>query len=246
MPFTVFTISSLIVHILFSLTPSQLYFLIVPNGDTHFSFCARMHDCPCVIARSALGTVEFLLNAPLVGFALGISLRAGKFMGARDAQSAIQSTRAAFIVVGVYAAFTILLIGSGHSLIAPIFTSDPETSDLITRWSPILCGVFFFDSMQFTAGGTLRGIGRPVVGAVSSMISYLCIGIPASYLLGVTAGWGVPGIWVGVGASVFTAFCIMGGTLARIDWVERAGVVADAAEREAAAQLQLSAEKAQL
>ena len=193
------------------------------------SVVAGLISAPVQAAHSVLCTLEFILSSPLPGIEMGLSLRAGKFMGARDPRAAIHATRAAFAVVGTFAVLAAVVLAACHGVIARVFTSDPETAALITRWSPLLCGVFFFDALQATAGGTLRGINKPIVGALSSVMSYVVIGFPLSYVLSVEAGLGLPGIWIGVGASVLSAFCIMATTLVRLDWSVTSEAVADAA-----------------
>ena len=189
-------------------------------------------DAPTQAAHSVLGTLEFTFFAPVLGMSLGASLRAGSFMGARDPAAARHATRVTFGVILGYALCVAVFVGAAHAVIATIFTSDSDTAALITRWSPVLCGVFVFDALQGAAGGVLRGIGRPVVGALSSVVSYLFVGIPVSYVLAKVCGWGLPGLWAGIGFSVLVAFSIMGGTLATINWQAQSARVADAAEEQ--------------
>ena len=57
-------------------------------------------------------------------------------------------------------------------------------SALISAWSPILCGVVVFDASQGTLGGALRGIGRPLTGALSGVVSYLVVSARARCAVG--------------------------------------------------------------
>lgn len=124
---------------------------------------------------------------------------------------------------------------AAHS--APAFTTDPAVASLISTYSPILCGVVVFDAAQSTAGGVLRGIGRPVSGALSGIVSYLLVGLPLAFVLGrvLRLGGGLAGIWVAVGTSVVVALAIMGTVLLTLDWRRTADEAADAAEAQRSA-----------
>jgi multidrug resistance protein, MATE family len=45
--------------------------------------------------------------------------------------------------------------------------------------------------------GILRGVGDDVGPFRISLMGYWLVGLPAGYLLGVTAGHGVQGVWIG-------------------------------------------------
>ena len=168
---------------------------------------------------------------PMLGVSLGVSLRVGRFMGARDAGGALLATRVVFFLVGCYALIASSVIGGVHSIYAAAFVApDSEAAKLVAAWSPILCCTIVFDSLQTTSGGVLRGLNRPVVGALSGMVSYLVIGIPLAYVFGKSPlALGLPGIWAGITCAVASAFFIMGLTLARLDWTREANSIADAA-----------------
>lgn len=184
-------------------------------------------------AHSVLALVEFLLITPIFGFMLGASLRCGSLMGARDAAGARRAAHAVVLLAATYAVVAAAVIAAAHAALVPVFTSpDSDAGRLVARYSFFVCGVIFFDSLQGTAGGVLRGAGRPVVGALSSIVSYVFVGLPLSWLLSKTLGLGLAGIWIGVIASVITAFAIMGTALARQDWEQQTALVADLAETE--------------
>ena len=44
------------------------------------------------------------------------------------------------------------------------------------------------------------------------------ISLPVGYLCGITAGWGLPGLWAGYGASNLVLACIFLKILSKIDW----------------------------
>lgn len=54
------------------------------------------------------------------------------------------------------------------------------------------------------------------------MVSIVAVGLPASYLLGLVYGYGLPGLWIGYGLSnaILTVFYL--GILYSLDWVKAA------------------------
>ncbi len=54
-----------------------------------------------------------------------------------------------------------------------------------------------FDATQNIGNGILRGIGDTAGPFKISLVGYWLIGLPSGYLLGVTADWGVEGVWIG-------------------------------------------------
>lgn len=80
-----------------------------------------------------------------------------------------------------------------------------------------------FDAMQNIGNGILRGIGETAGPFRISLVGYWLIGLPAGYLLGVSAGWGVEGVWIGqtIGLAA-TAAILLVAFLRRVDRLHRA------------------------
>ncbi|GGY76733.1 MATE family efflux transporter [Streptomyces omiyaensis] len=79
-----------------------------------------------------------------------------------------------------------------------------------------------FDAAQNIGNGILRGTGDTAGPFRISLVGYWLIGLPAGYLLGVTAGWGVEGVWTGqtVGLAA-TAALLLTAFLRRVDRLHR-------------------------
>ncbi len=75
-----------------------------------------------------------------------------------------------------------------------------------------------FDAGQNIGNGILRGVGDTAGPFRISLIGYWLIGLPAAYLIGVTAGGGVQGVWIGqtIGL-VATAVILLVAFLRRVD-----------------------------
>lgn len=88
-----------------------------------------------------------------------------------------------------------------------------------------------FDAAQNIGNGILRGLGDTAGPFRISLVGYWLIGLPAGFLLGITAHWGVRGVWIGqtIGLAA-TATILLVSFLRRVDRLHRAGSSAPAAE----------------
>jgi MATE family multidrug resistance protein len=133
---------------------------------------------------------------------LGVSSAAavivGHAVGRGDAAGVRRSTSAALIVgAGFMLAMGVLLVGA-PSLLARLYTSDPDVLALTVLLLPI-AGVFqVFDGLQVVSIGLLRGLGDTHVPFVVNIVGFWCIGMPVSLWLGFGLGFGAVGLWWGL------------------------------------------------
>ena len=89
--------------------------------------------------------------------------------------------------------------------IASSFTAD---RDVIAATIPLLfvAAIFqFFDGLQITATGSLRGAGNTHAGLFVQIIGYWIIGLPIGYLFGFRLHYGAVGLWMGLCAGLMVA-----------------------------------------
>ena len=82
--------------------------------------------------------------------------------------------------------------------IARIFTPD---RGVITAAVPLLlvaAGFQFFDGIQITVTGALRGAGNTLAPFFTHLVCYWVIGMPLGILLGFRAHLGAAGLWLGL------------------------------------------------
>ena len=65
------------------------------------------------------------------------------------------------------------------------------------------------DGAQVVALGLLRGIQDTQVPMIMAAVAYWVIGVPISYLLGFTLGFGGPGVWLGLVLGLACAALLM-------------------------------------
>jgi MATE family multidrug resistance protein len=63
---------------------------------------------------------------------------------------------------------------------------------------PIAAAFQIFDGIQVVGCGVLRGMGRTRPAAIFNLLGYWVLGLPLGGWLGLRAGWGLAGIWVGL------------------------------------------------
>lgn len=102
--------------------------------------------------------------------------------------------------------------------IAAEHASNADIIALTASGLLIAAGMQIFDASQNIGNGILRGVGDTAGPFRISLIGYWLIGLPAGYLLGVTAGGGVRGVWIGqtVGLAA-TAVILLLAFLRRVD-----------------------------
>jgi MATE family multidrug resistance protein len=111
------------------------------------------------------------------------------------------------------------------------YAANAEVIALTASGLLIAAVIQIFDAGQNIGNGILRGVGDTAGPFRISLVGYWLIGLPAGYLLGVSAGWGVQGVWIGqaVGLAA-TAGILLLAFLRRIDRLRQASAGRLAAE----------------
>jgi MATE family multidrug resistance protein len=102
------------------------------------------------------------------------------------------------------ATFSVVLAVFAHP-IARAFTPDGA---VIAATIPLLfvaAAFQFFDGLQITATGALRGAGNTHAGLIVQIIGYWIIGLPVGGWLGFHLHHGAVGLWIGLCAGLIVA-----------------------------------------
>jgi MATE family multidrug resistance protein len=83
-------------------------------------------------------------------------------------------------------------------LIARAFTIDPAVIAAAVPLLLVAAAFQFFDGVQITATGALRGAGNTHIGLFVHLIGYWLIGLPVGILLGFHYKLGAVGLWMGL------------------------------------------------
>ena len=164
----------------------------------------------------SLAAHQIVLNVASVTFMVpfGVSsagaVRVGHAIGRKDAHGAIVSGWAA-VVLG-----TSFMLGAGIVLfLAPemvlrVFTTDHSVFSLGVPLLFLAAAFQFFDGVQVTAGGVLRGIGDTRTPMFANLIGHWLLGLPVGVFLCFWLGWDAVGIWTGLSLGlVFVAVALL-------------------------------------
>jgi MATE family multidrug resistance protein len=132
-------------------------------------------------------------------------VRVGQAIGRKAPREAASAGWAAIALgAGAMACFSAILLLFPHA-IAHSFTADPA---VIAATIPLLfvAAIFqFFDGLQITATGALRGAGNTHAGLYVQITGYWIIGLPIGYLIAFSHHRGAVGLWLGLCAGLIVA-----------------------------------------
>lgn len=163
----------------------------------------------------ALTLASFTFTAA-VGVGSAGSVRVGRAIGALDSAGARRAGLAAFATGAGFMALTALVFFFVPNLLAQMMTSDVNLS---ATAAPLIAVAAFFqlsDGVQAVGAGVLRGAGDTRYAFLANLVGHYAVGLPAAIFLCFTLGWGLVGLWWGLGAgltavaaALFTRFWLL-------------------------------------
>ena len=163
-----------------------------------------MGPVPLAGHEIALNCVSFTFMVPFA-ISAAASVRVGQAVGRGDAAGA---RAAGWTAIGFGAGFMLsmsALLVSLPERIAGGFTRGPE---VIAAAVPLLlvgAAFQFFDGIQVTATGALRGAGNTHAGLYVQLVGYWVVGLPLGLWLGFGRKMGAVGLWIGLAAGLLIA-----------------------------------------
>lgn len=147
-----------------------------------------------------IASITFMLH---LGLSNAATVRAGRAMGRDDPDGLGRAAIAAVALSGVTAVAVIVLYLSMPRFLLGLFLdgSDPEAPAIIAVGVGLLMAAAAFqlvDALQVMALGLLRGLQDTTWPMYVTAFAYWGVGAPASYLFGITLGFGGVGIWSGL------------------------------------------------
>ncbi len=138
-----------------------------------------------------------------VGLSNAVTVRTGRFDGARDYAGMRLGAKVAIGLSVVFAAITVVIFLSFPEPMISLFIdpAEPARATILAVGTALLaCAALFqiADSMQVMALGLLAGVQDTKVPMIYAAISYWLIGMPASYILAFPLGFGAVGLWLGL------------------------------------------------
>lgn len=184
----------------------------------------------------SLAAHQIVLNAASVAFMvpLGVSsagaVRVGQAVGRRDAEGAIAAGWTAIALGAAFMFCSSVIFFTAPEMILRVFTTD---RDIFAIGVPLLFLVAcfqFFDGIQVTGSGVLRGIGNTRTPMIANLVGHWLVGLPAGAFLCFSLGWKSYGIWAGLSLGlIFVAIFLL---LAWYKSTHRIGAIIEAASRD--------------
>ncbi len=138
-----------------------------------------------------------------VGLSSAATVRAGNAVGRGDARRLADGAR---VVIALSLGFALVVIAVFIALPEQIISlfldpADPARPAVIAIGRELLFVAAIFqlaDAMQVLALGLLRGVGDTRVPMLIATLAYWVLGLGAGYGLGIAAGLGAVGVWLGL------------------------------------------------
>jgi MATE family multidrug resistance protein len=155
-----------------------------------------------------IAAVTFML---FLGLSQAATVRAGNALGRKDWDGMVRGAWAVFaLTMSMVAIGVVVFLGIPEILVKGFISPDePNKVAILAVGAGLLAvaAVFqLFDAGQVMFLGLLRGVQDTKAPMWIGAISYWVIGIPISYYIGITLGYGAEGVWAGlvVGLAVAT------------------------------------------
>jgi MATE family multidrug resistance protein len=202
----------------------KLFLLGAPAGASIFveiGIFALVTSLIASFGRLALAGHEVALQCAsttfMVPFAISsaTSVRVGHAIGRMRTGAATVANVAAAGWSGIGAGAAFMLVASVVMLtipahIARIFTPDAGVIAAAVPLLLIASGFQFFDGIQITATGALRGAGNTITGLWTQLVCFWVVGMPLGVLLGFRLKMGAAGLWWGLLIALTGAAVVLG------------------------------------
>jgi multidrug resistance protein, MATE family len=176
---------------------------------------ATLGELPIAAHQVAILVASVCFMVPL-GIAMATTVRVGQAVGADDRDgvrwAAIGGVGLGLITQTVSA---VLLVAFGGWL-AALISDDPGVIVLATTLMLYAAVFQYSDGLQALAGGALRGLKDTRIPAWITVLSYWGVGLPLGVGLGIAAGWGAIGFWVGLIGGLSVAAALLTGRFWRL------------------------------
>ena len=163
-----------------------------------------MGPVPLAGHEIALNCVSFTWMVPFA-ISTAATVRVGQAVGRG---SASEAAAAGWTAIGLGAGFMLCMsavLVTVPGKIAGGFTHGPEVIRAAVPLLLVGAAFQFFDGVQVTATGALRGLGNTHAGLVVQLIGYWVVGLPLGLWLGFGRKMGAVGLWIGLAAGLLIA-----------------------------------------
>ncbi|KAG7397069.1 hypothetical protein PHYBOEH_001283 [Phytophthora boehmeriae] len=173
-------------------------------------------------ANSVLFNLWGLIFGVYWGFGLPTQVRVANSLGANCPEAAQRTLKVGFVLGGVTAFVSAMLVYVFRGPIAAFFTHDPVVATAIENAMPIFCTAVFVSGLHIILSAVVEAMSLASTLVVITTIGSWVVMLPASYLLGIIWNGGLHGLWYGSLCGESVKFTLMATALWYIDWREMA------------------------
>ncbi|HEX8312520.1 MAG TPA: MATE family efflux transporter [Chthoniobacteraceae bacterium] len=159
---------------------------------------------PLAAHQVAITCAATTFMVPL-GVAMAITVRVGEIVGAHEYARLRRVLASGWLYALVFMALSMTVFLLCGEWIARQFVTDPGVVK-IAAGLLIVAGFFqLVDGLQVVCAGALRGINDVRVPAWVALLAYWGLALPGGAYLGLSAGWGAAGVWIGLAGGLTVA-----------------------------------------
>lgn len=154
-------------------------------------------------------TIVILFMVP-IGIGQAVTIRVGRWHGQQNLAGIRQAATVGIYIGAAFMGLTALLLLCFPKGLISLYLdiNSPANASVVSLATTMLAiSAFsqFFDGIQTTAAGALRGLQDTRIPMLLSFLSFWAIGLTTGCVLGFSLGFGSAGLWVGQSIGVFTA-----------------------------------------
>jgi MATE family multidrug resistance protein len=164
----------------------------------------RFGDQTVAAYQVALNFAALLFMIPM-GLGLATTVRVGHALGAGDVTRARIRGFVGMRLGVLNAASNAFIMLVGAPLIVVLYTSDAQVATLAAHFLSLAACFQFFDGLQTTAAGALRGLKETRIPLAITLAAYWLLGMPLVWLLAFHTPLAADGLWWGLTASLAAA-----------------------------------------
>jgi MATE family multidrug resistance protein len=168
----------------------------------------------------AFSVMMLMFFIPL-SYGYAISALVGSALGS----GYVEKAKRIVIITMFLSSFTMLVVSvtvyCNLERIISIYCDESETKevyDLAVSNLGAYTMIYFLDGIQVNLQATIKGLGLQEKAQFISLLSFFIIGLPCSYLCGITFKYGLNGLWYGFAVGLIFLVILYSLLLIRTDW----------------------------
>ncbi|GLD97918.1 hypothetical protein PINS_up006615 [Pythium insidiosum] len=175
-----------------------------------------------VSAHAVIMNVAYLFYMAFVGVSVAANVRIGQHLGANEPEKARAAGVLAMKMVLALSVVVSVVVFLGRDVLPTLFLDDADAiaraASALAVWAPFELA----EALNCLMQGVAKGAAQQTKAALINGLSFYAVGVPLAYALAFHSGWGVEGLWVGLGLGVTTSFAALVSVYFRWNWPQLA------------------------